>query len=92
MSKKKQLTLATRLPGGCEVNIDFNDQGKVATVTITSTVFEFRRHIRVVDELLLTVPGVVAKRTGFFLMKTVISGPVARALRVYRLAQMESLR
>ena len=35
------------------MKIDFKDYGAVAAVTITSTIFEFRKHNRVVDATLL---------------------------------------
>lgn len=71
------------------MNIDFEDKGAVATVTITSSVFEFRRHNRVVDTALFLTPGVIHSRSGFFLMKTVISGPTNKILRAHRIAQQE---
>ncbi|HBN5388056.1 TPA: hypothetical protein L3F32_004034 [Citrobacter freundii] len=46
------------------MKIDFNDYGAVASVTITSTIFEFRKHNRVVDTTLFLVPGVVSERRG----------------------------
>ncbi|SAQ09972.1 Uncharacterised protein [Raoultella planticola] len=39
------------------MKIDFKDYGAVAAVTITSTIFEFRKHNRVVDATLLCTPG-----------------------------------
>lgn len=74
------------------MNIDFQDKGAVATMTITSTVFEFRLHNRVVDAALFCESGVTHTRSGFFRMKTVISGPSNRMLRAYRIAQQESSR
>lgn len=38
------------------MKIDFKDYGAVAAVTITSTIFEFRKHNRVVDAALLCTP------------------------------------
>lgn len=68
------------------MDIDFQDKGAVSTMTITSSVFEFRRHNRVVDAALFRAPGVIHTRSGFFRMKTVISGPSNRMLRAYRVA------
>jgi hypothetical protein len=40
-----------------KMKIDFKDYGAVAAVTITSTIFEFRKHNRVVDATLLCTPA-----------------------------------
>ncbi|HHT3860933.1 TPA: hypothetical protein ACTYH4_006068, partial [Klebsiella variicola] len=56
------------------MKIEFNDKGVIATATITSTVFEFRLHNRAVDTALFLAPSVRAKRSGFFVLKTVITG------------------
>ncbi|MGY9164792.1 hypothetical protein ACTM8A_09990 [Citrobacter freundii] len=74
------------------MKIDFNDYGAVASVTITSTVFEFRRHVRVVDTVLMCTQGVIAERCGFFLMKTVISGRSKEMLRANKTARREAAR
>jgi len=74
------------------MKIEFNDKGAVATVTITSTVFEFSRHNRAVETALFLAPGTIASRCGFFLMKTVISGPTARVIRAYKNAMREAAR
>lgn len=74
------------------MKIEFQDSGAVATVTITSTVFEFRAHNRTVDTTLFLVPGTIARNSGFFIMKTVISGPTVHALRAYKTALRESSR
>lgn len=72
--------------------IEFNDKGAVATVTITSSVFEFRRHNRAVDTAIFLSPGIIASRSGFFLMKTVISGSTARVFRAYKNVMREAAR
>ncbi|HCL6021518.1 hypothetical protein [Citrobacter freundii] len=71
------------------MKIDFNDYGAVASVTITSTIFEFRKHNRVVDTTLFLVPGVVSERRGAFFMKTFISGKTRDALRAYKTVHRE---
>lgn len=38
------------------MKIEFNDKGVIASVTITSTVFEFRLHNRAVDTALFLAP------------------------------------
>ena len=71
------------------MKLEIHDKGAVATLTITSTVFEFRKHVRVVDTVLMCTPGVVASRRGFFLMKTVISGRSKEMLRANKTAVRE---
>lgn len=44
------------------MKIEFSDKGSVATVTITSTVLEYRRHNKAVDAALFLSPGTLAKR------------------------------
>ena len=66
------------------MKIEFNDKGVIATATITSTVFEFRLHNRAVDTALFLAPSVRAKRSGFFVLKTVITGKTSHVIRVYR--------
>ncbi|HHS9741345.1 TPA: hypothetical protein ACTW90_003759 [Raoultella ornithinolytica] len=74
------------------MKVEFNDQGATATATITSTVFEFRRHNRAVETTLFLAPGVRASRSGFFILKTVISGKVIHVLRAYKTLQSEAIR
>lgn len=70
------------------MKFEFVDHGAVATLTITSSIFELRRHSRAVDAALLSA-DVVARTSGIFIRKTVISGPVTRGLRAYRAAARE---
>ncbi len=74
------------------MKLEIHDKGAVATLTITSTAFEFRKHLRVVDTVLMCTPGVVANRRGFFLMKTVISGRSKEMLRANKTAVRELAR
>ncbi len=69
------------------MNISYLDQGAVATVTITSSIFEFRKHNRCVDAALLTF-NVRASRSGIFFMKSVISGKTPAVMRAYKLTLM----
>lgn len=71
------------------MKFNFVDKGAVATLTITSNMLEFRRHNRAVDAALLSA-DVVARTSGVFIRKTVISGPVTRGLRAYRAATREA--
>ncbi|SSK86897.1 Uncharacterised protein [Klebsiella quasipneumoniae] len=66
------------------MKIEFNDQGSDSVITLTSTVFEFRLHNRVVDTVLFLAPSFRAKRSGLFILKTVITGKTSHVIRVYR--------
>ncbi|HBQ6587505.1 TPA: hypothetical protein L8N61_000471 [Klebsiella quasipneumoniae subsp. similipneumoniae] len=74
------------------MKIEFNDKGVIATATITSTVFEFRLHNRVVDTALFLAPSVRAKRSGFFVLKTIITGKTSHILRAYKAIKAEASR
>lgn len=70
----------------------YKDYGAVANIVITSTVFEFRKHTRVVDATLLCTPSIIASRSGMFLMKTALSGKSRDMLRAYKTVQREATR
>ena len=74
------------------MKIEFNDKGVIATATITSTVFEFRLHNRAFDTALFLAPSVRAKRSGFFVLKTVITGKTSHVLRAYKAIKAEASR
>ena len=74
------------------MKIEFNDKGVIATATITSTVFEFRLHNRAVDTALFLATSVRAKRSGFFVLKTVITGKPSHVLRAYKAIKAEASR
>lgn len=74
------------------MKIDFNDRGASGAVTLISTLFEFRQHNRIVDAVRMSTPDVAINRCGFFFMKTIISGPSNKALRVYKTAIREATR
>lgn len=74
------------------MKIEFNDQGTVSTVTVTSSVFEFRRHNRVIDIALFLTPEIVSRSSGFFIMRTILSGKTKHALRAYNHLIREAIR
>ncbi|EOI6843825.1 hypothetical protein ACMVI2_003961 [Salmonella enterica] len=74
------------------MKIEYQDYGAVANIVITSTVFEFRKHNRVLDATLLCTPGIVANRSGIFFMKTVLSGKSRDILRAYKTILREEQR
>lgn len=71
------------------MKIEFKDYGAEAAVIITSTVFEFRKHNKVVDTALFLTPEVTSCSSGLFIIKTVISGKTPHASRAYRIALQE---
>ena len=74
------------------MKIEFKDFGTVSSVVITSTIFEFRKHNRVVDTTLFSTLGIVASRSGMFFMKSVLSGKSRGMLRAYKTVQREAKR
>ncbi|MDU4543166.1 hypothetical protein AAFL38_19270 [Klebsiella grimontii] len=66
------------------MKIEYQDYGTLANIVITSTAFEFRRHNRAIDVALLTTPEMTSQSSGFFIMKTVLSGKTKHALRAYK--------
>lgn len=73
------------------MKIDYQDHGATASITLTSTVFEFRRHNRVVDTALF-LTDVHANRSGVFFMKTVLSARTAVVLKAYKIVLREMAR
>jgi hypothetical protein len=73
------------------MKIDYLDKGAVATLTITSTAFGFRRHNRCVDAALFSA-DVHSSRSGIFLMKSVISGKTPAVMHAYKVALSEDAR
>ena len=74
------------------MKIEYQDYGAVANIVITSTVFEFRKHNRVVDTALFSTLGIVANRSGIFFMKTILSGKSRDMLQAYKTVQREVTR
>lgn len=74
------------------MKFNYQDQGVVARLTITSTVFEFRKHNRAVDSALLSTHRLNAERKGCFFMKSVISGKTPEVMKAYKVAAREAAR
>lgn len=74
------------------MKVEFNDQGAIATATVTSSVFEFRRHNRAVDVALFMSPRCSGSQQRLFHHKTVISGKTSHVLRAYKSLQWEATR
>lgn len=71
------------------MKINYQDHGVIATITVTSSVFEFRRHNRIVDAALFAA-NVKTYRSGLFFMKSVISGKTAVVMRAYKAVLREA--
>lgn len=74
------------------MKIEYQDYGVVANIVVTSTMFEFRRHNRAIDVALLLTPEMTSNSSGFFIMRTVLSGKTKHALRAYNHLNRESRR
>ncbi|EBO4166863.1 hypothetical protein R455_004122 [Salmonella enterica subsp. enterica] len=74
------------------MKIEYQDYGAVANIVITSTLFEFRKHNRVVDAALICTPGIVANRSGIFFMKSVLSCKSRDMLRAHKTVSRETTR
>lgn len=72
------------------MKFNYQDHGAVASLTITSTVFELRTHNRAVDAALLSTSNLVAERSGCFFMKSVMSGRTPEVMRAYKVAGWEA--
>ena len=70
------------------MKIDYQDHGVTASLTITSSVFEFRKHNQVVDTALF-LTSVTAKHTGFFIMRSALTGKTPVVMRAYKVALQE---
>jgi len=74
------------------MKFEYQDQGAVASLTITSTAFEFRKHNRAVDAALLSTSWLNAERKGFLFMKSVLSGRTPEVMRAYKVVVRETSR
>ncbi len=74
------------------MKIEYQDYGAVANIVVTSKMFEFRRHNRAIDVALLLTPEMTSNSSGFFIMRTVLSGKTKHALRAYNHLNRESRR
>ncbi|ASD90111.1 hypothetical protein LB105_005148 [Salmonella enterica] len=63
------------------MKIEHQDGGEKSRLIITSSFIGWRKHIRLVDEILLRVPELRAVSEGFFIVTTTVSGFAADVLR-----------
>lgn len=71
------------------MKIAFEDYGNEASVIITSTVFEFRKHNRTVNRVLLQVPKACCTESSAFILKADIYGNAADLHQAYLFVQKE---
>ncbi|EBQ9005285.1 hypothetical protein [Salmonella enterica] len=62
------------------MKIEYQDAGMEARLIITSSLLWWRKHIHLVDEILLRAPQLRAVSEGCFIMSTVISGHTSDVL------------
>ncbi|EDX0371740.1 hypothetical protein GTL21_002385 [Salmonella enterica] len=62
------------------MKIEYQDAGMEARLIITSSLLWWRKHIHLVDEILLRVPQLRAVSEGFFIVTTTVSGFTADVL------------
>ncbi|EAW9078548.1 hypothetical protein AABH71_002084 [Salmonella enterica] len=71
------------------MKIAFEDYGNEASVIITSTVFEFRKHKRAVNKVLSVVPKAFRTESSAFVLKTHIYGNAADLYQAYLFVKKE---
>lgn len=74
------------------MKFNYQDDGTVASLTITRTAFEFRTHNRAVDAVLLSTTNLITERKDYFFMKSVLSGRTPGVMKAYKAAMRETAR
>lgn len=74
------------------MKIQYQDYGAVANIVITSSCLTLQNHNRVVDAVLFNVQGIHENRSGFFWVKSSLSGKTRDILRAYKIVQREAKR
>ncbi|EBW6364235.1 hypothetical protein DPU24_26315 [Salmonella enterica subsp. enterica serovar Oranienburg] len=74
------------------MKIEYQDAGHEARLIITSCLTGWRKHIHLVDEILLSVPQLRAVSEGFFIMTTTVSGFTADILRAESVVEKHGYR
>ncbi|HDP0319377.1 TPA: hypothetical protein P5S08_004604 [Salmonella enterica subsp. enterica serovar Concord] len=62
------------------MKIEYQDEGEASRMMITSWLFDWQTHNRLVDEMLSRIPQLRAVDEGFFRRTTVLSGRTAHIL------------
>ncbi|ECO8398763.1 hypothetical protein AATK55_001745 [Salmonella enterica] len=69
------------------MKIEYQNGGEKSRLIITSGFLWWRKHVRLVDEILLRVPELRAVSEGFFIVTTTVSGFTADVLRAEIIAE-----
>ena len=72
------------------MKIQYQDYGAVANIGITSSCLTLQKHNRVVDAVLINVQGISENGSGFFWVKSSLSGKTRDILRAYKIVQREA--
>lgn len=73
------------------MQIDYQDSGAIARITIRSSVFAMFQHRRAVDAALMC-SAVTARTSGLLLVRTVITGKTPAVMRAYKAITQEAAR
>ncbi|MFP4864143.1 hypothetical protein ACLFLC_14665 [Providencia rettgeri] len=71
------------------MKLNYFDGGAVAKITVTSNLFQYKKHRRVVDAMLLKTNVAASTKRGL-VIKTVITGKSSHVLRAYKVAVAEA--
>ncbi|HAK8205127.1 TPA: hypothetical protein H2W01_004802 [Salmonella enterica] len=69
------------------MKVEYQDAGHEARLIITSSLAGWKKHIHLVDEILLRVPQLRAETEGVFIVTTTVSGFTADVLRAEIIAE-----
>ncbi|CAB5558597.1 hypothetical protein AB7W40_22850 [Providencia rettgeri] len=71
------------------MKLNYFDGGAVAKITVTSNLFQYKKHRRVVDAVLLKMNVTASTKRGL-VIKTIITGKSSHVLRAYKVAVAEA--
>ncbi|MEY0399770.1 hypothetical protein AB7W17_23105 [Providencia rettgeri] len=71
------------------MKLNYFDGGAVAKITVTSNLFQYKKHRRVVDAVLLKMNVIASTKRGL-VIKTIITGKSSHVLRPYKVAVAEA--
>ncbi|EQB4442712.1 hypothetical protein B5M10_14060 [Pluralibacter gergoviae] len=73
------------------MQIDYQDSGAIARITIRSSLLGMCKHRRAVDAAMLC-SAVTARTSGLLLLRTVITGKTPAVMRAYKAITQEAAR
>ncbi len=71
------------------MKIDYFDSGAIAKITVISNLFQYKKHCRVVDAVLLKTNVTASTKYGL-VIRTIITGKSSHVLRAYKVAVVEA--